>query len=273
PICQELIDAARSGSSLGILSMFGGATPPDCGKNPDSNLVRGAFSVTCVSGTPHSSLTIEKSFSAGAKLIEGVICRNGTPKFDSKSSTGVSCSAKPDVAMSDVESVSVYGTIPVQYDDDGENHNPSIDAANFVFGAGDARWLPNDQNAPISDWIDDCSAPARAGQLLSSDGIGEDFAIRYDADARESYQGAPESLEFAVYVTKGKIDHHFALFDSDAKLPLEAPLHWELSKEDRDKLGDENELLRFYFTVIDHRGGFAITTRDLCVGRDLTQSP
>ncbi|HEX4355793.1 MAG TPA: hypothetical protein VHZ95_22855, partial [Polyangiales bacterium] len=83
----------------------------------------------------------------------------------------------------------------------------------------------------------------------------------------------PEALEFAAYVTTGKIDHHFALFDSDATLPLEAPLHWELSKADRDKLGDDNELLRFYFTVIDHRGGFAITTRDLCVGRDLTQGP
>jgi hypothetical protein len=103
--------------------------------------------------------------------------------------------------------------------------------------------------------------------------LDEEFEIQYDASAREQSHGQPEALEFSIYVTSGKIDHRFALFAADATLPLEATLHWELPKAARDTLGDGNELLRFFFTVLDGRGGYAITTRELCVGADLTHAP
>jgi hypothetical protein len=255
---------------MDLLDFIAGASAPDCAKNPDWSQESGPFSTTCVSGTPHASVKVATNFQAGAKLSEGIICRNGTPRFDAKNPTGLSCKPHSGVASHDIESVVVYGMTSIEYNADTANHNPSMDAASFLFGYGNAPWLPTPASAgDIGEVGADCSEAARKGEILSSNGQDELYTIGYDASAREHYQGVPEALEFSSYVTGGEIDHRFVLFDSAAELPLSAPLHWSLSKEARDTLGDNNQLLRFYFTVIDHRGGFAATTRDLCVGRNL----
>jgi hypothetical protein len=270
PVCQELLDAAQGKNVMDLLDFIAGASAPDCAKNPDSSQESGPFSTTCVSGTPRASVKVAANFQAGAKLSEGIICRNGTPRFDAKNPTGLSCKPHSDVPLHDVESVVVYGMTAVEYSADTANHTPSMDAASFLFGYGNAPWLPTAASAgDTAELVADCSEAARKGEILSSNGQDELITIGYDASAREDYQGVPEALEFSSYVTAGELDHRFVLFDSEAELPLSAPLHWALSKEARDTLGDNNLLLRFYFTVIDHRGGFAATTRDLCVGRDL----
>jgi hypothetical protein len=270
PVCQELLDAAQGKNVMDLLDILAGSSAPDCAKNPDWSQDNGPFSTTCVSGTPRAKLKVAADFKAGAKLSEGIICRNGTPRFDNKSPTGLSCKPHSGVALHDVESVAVYGMTSIEYSADTANRNPSLDAASFLFGYGNAPWLPTPESAgDTAELVADCSEAARKGEILSSNGQDELYTIKYDASAREHYQGMPEALEFSSYVTAGEIDHRFVLFDSDAELPLSAQLHWSLSKEARDLLGDNNQLLRFYFTVIDHRGGFAATTRDLCVGRDL----
>jgi hypothetical protein len=268
PICQELLDAAQGRNVMDLLDSLTGARAPDCAKTPDFNGEYGSFSVTCVSGTPRSSVKVPADYQARAKLIEGIICRNGTPHFDSKSPTGLGCVSASGVAQSDVESVTVYGTAPVEYGAETTNLSPSMDAATFRFGLGNALW-PASDGANTADLVKDCSEAARSGELLSSNGQQEQYVIEYDASARQQHDGVPEALEFSSYVTVGTIDHRFALFNSDAPLPLRAPLHWELSQEFRDSLGDGNQLVRFFFSVLDHRGGFAVTTRDICVGRDL----
>jgi hypothetical protein len=268
PICQELLDAAQGRNVEDLLDSVTGARAPDCGKTPDSSDDYGPFSVTCVSGTPRSSLKIPSDYHAYAKLIEGIICRNATPRFDNKSPTGLSCSPHKGVASSDVESLTAYGTVPIEYGTTSTNLNPSMDAATFRFGLGGTLW-PASEGLDTAELVKDCSEAARKGELLSSNGQQEEYVIEYDASAREEYGGVPEALEFSSYVTFGQIDHRFVLFDSDAPLPLRAPLHWEVSQELRDELGDSNQLVRFFFTVIDHRGGFAVTSRDICVGRDL----
>jgi hypothetical protein len=46
---------------------------------------------------------------------------------------------------------------------------------------------------------------------------------------------------------------------------LESALTWEMTKKERDEIGPDGKLVRFFFSVLDHRGGFDITSRALCV--------
>jgi hypothetical protein len=273
PVCQELLDAAQGTTSL--LTILGGAgglqRAPKCADAPDQHLETGPFSLTCVSGTPHSDVKIETSFRAKSKLVQGIICRKGSPVLDIDAPTGVRCDPLSGVKASQMESIPVYGTVPVQYRDEDANHNPTLDAARFAFGESELAWpaLTSDE---VLEFADDCAEAAKDQQLLSSNGKDEQIVIEYDPEARELHDGTPEPLEFSTYTTLGTLDRRFTVFPADAKPPLKSTLHWSVSKELRDKLGDRSQLVRFYFTVLDHRGGYAITSRELCVGHDLTRA-
>jgi hypothetical protein len=273
PVCQELIDAAQSGGSTSLLSVLGGLRKaPTCAQQPNQRIDAGPFSLLCVTGTPRSDLKVESNFGAAAKLIQGIICRNGSPVLDLNDPTGVHCTPRSDVKASEVESIAVYGTVPVQHKEADANHNPSMDAARFAFGESELDW-PELTPDEVVELADDCAAAAVDQRVLSSNGLDEQIVIEYDSEARELQAGTPEPLEFSTYTTLGRLDRRFTVFTSDAKPPLKSTLQWSVSKDLRDKLGDRSQLVRFYFTLLDHRGGFSITTRELCVGRDLTRVP
>ena len=268
PICQELIDVARGGSLVDVLSASGALRKANCKEKPDDRIEAGPFTITCVTGTPRSDVKVEAGYKGDAKLIQGIICRNGTPVFDQDEPTGARCEPKPGVKANKVESIAVYGTVPIQHKDKDANHNPTLDAARFGFGKGGVEWpaLTPEESQEI---LPDCAQAAVDLRVVSSSGKNDELSIEYDASARELYEGDPEPLEFSTYVTMGELDRRFTVFGPDSKKPFKSKLKWNVDRETRDKYADKPRLVRFYFTLLDHRGGFSITARDVCVGRDL----
>lgn len=270
PVCQELIDLAQAGAR-DPSAAFGGAAEllPDCGQDPDRVWDLGPFRLVCVTGTPRLDIDIAGDYTASAKLMQGVICRNGTPRFELADTPRLVCEGRGPRA--DREEIAVYGTVPVQQGAETENHNPRTDAFQLTFGDPPKMWGPSDEllDEEISD--ENCGELASEGRLLQSAGHRaareEEIILGYDADAREEHEGKPEPLTFSAYTTFGSLSARFTVFRSDAKPPLKRTIKWELSDEDREQLKQSSKLVRFYFTVQDGRGGYAITRRDLCVTR------
>lgn len=131
------------------------------------------------------------------------------------------------------------------------------------------------------------------------------ITLQFDPDAREKVGGAYEDLEFSVYATDGKLERRFVVFEGalepvsvrrpiacreDADCAghtgaycyalncvegderhrtrvtekvevLEGTVDWDVPEELRSR----SQLVRFYFTALDRRGGFDITSRALCL--------
>lgn len=268
PFCQEFVDlATQPGASSGRQGGFAGldlALLPDCAKDPDRVWEVGTFSVVCVTGTPELDIKVPDNFKAEAKLMQGIICRNGTPRFDPKNPTQLICDVPK--GQKNAEEIAVYGTVPVQRGEGTENHNPSTEAAKIYFHDPPVLWEASDEelDSELSD--ESCAELAEEGRVMSSDGQEETITLRYDADAREEAQGKPEPLTLSHYTTYGSLSARFTAFKSDAKAPLKRTFEWELEDAEHDQLKKiSSKYVRFYFTVLDGRGGYAVTRRDLCV--------
>lgn len=261
PVCQELLDVARGGSISGVLSAAMEGQKIDCAETPDRTFQAGPFSVVCVTGTPRLDVPIAKDAKIAGKLVRGIICQSGTPRFDANDPTGMSCT---DSAQ---EHIAVYGTVPIQYGDDDANQNPNIDATSLLFHDPPIPWQPvaEDVAAQLSD--ETCLDDAKAKRVMHSDGHEEQITLRYDADQREQHAGQPEALEFSVYTTFGKLSQRFTIFKANAELPLKNTFKWELTEDERRELNDKSKRVRFFFTLMDGRGGFSVTSRDLCIDR------
>lgn len=268
PVCQEFIDSARGGNFADLFTGFGGELP-DCRTNPNRVYRNGSLSIVCVTGTPKLEVAIPADTTATSRLIRGIICRNGTPKVDRSDPRLTSCAPMPDVAPAAIEDVAVYGTVPIQYPGTQGNQNPRLDseAAQFFFHDPPVPWneTPEDLRDTLSD--DTCLDEAKAERVMHSEGAEETITLRYDASLREQLDGEPEGLEFSGYSSFGELSRRFTIFRSDAELPLSDTFTWELAQAQREALNGSSKHVRFYFTVIDHRGGFAVTSRDLCIDR------
>jgi hypothetical protein len=264
PLCQEFIDLAQAGNDQAEASL--GAALPDCARDPDRVWDVGTFRLACVTGTPKLDVAVASNFKAEAKLMQGIICRNGAPRFELQNPQRLVCDP---IADNDKprEEITVYGTVPVQYDTDTENHNPSTEAFQISFHDPPVLWerSENELSGELSD--EACEGLAQDGRVMSSDGHEETITLGYDADAREDFEGKPEPLTFSSYTTFGSLSARFTVFRSDANTPLKRTFTWELSDEERTQLKQSSKYVRFYFTVQDDRGGFAITRRDLCILR------
>jgi len=261
PVCQELIEVARGGSITGVLDAVMEGREIDCAKTPDRTVQAGPFTVVCVTGTPRLDVAIPKDTKVAGKLVRGIICQNGAPRFDPNDPTGMSCDASAD------EHIAVYGTIPIQYSDAEANQNPSIDAASFFFHDPPVPWQPvaEDVRAELND--DSCLDESKAKHVMHTEGHKEQITLRYDAEQREQRDGQPEGLEFSAYTTFGKLSQRFTIFRSNAELPLKNSFDWEITEDERKELNDKSKHVRFFFTVMDGRGGYATTSRDLCINR------
>jgi len=261
PICQELIDVAKGGSISAILDAAKDKEQPDCVAHPDRTYHLGPFSVICVTGTPKLDVAIPKDSKVAGKLVRGIICQNGAPRFDANDPTGMSCEAAAD------EHIAVYGTVPIQYEDKDENRNPNVDAASMLFHDPPVPWtpVPEDVFAELND--ETCLDEAKAKHVMHSDGHEEQITLRYDAEQREEHNGKPETLQFSVYTTLGKLSQRFTIFSPTSELPLKHSFNWELTEDERKELNEKSKHVRFFFVLMDGRGGYATTTRDLCVNR------
>jgi hypothetical protein len=266
PICQELLDIAKGGSISDIVADAMGKDAPDCEANPNRTYKLGPFTIVCVSGTPQLDVAIDKDTKATARLVRGTICRNGMPQLDQKDPTGMSCKPLPETKVSEQENIAVYGTVPIEYNDEDRNHTPSIDALTLAFHDPPLAWDETfEEPTPIND--DNCADESKDRHVMHSDGFIELVTLMYDDAQREVHDGEREALEFSGYTTFGKLSRRFTVFASDAEAPLRSTFNWDLKPEERDTLNGKSKHVRFYFTILDHRGGFAITTRDLCIDR------
>jgi hypothetical protein len=266
PLCQEFLDIAMGGSIADIVADAMGNDAPDCEATPSHSYKLGPFTIVCVSGTPQLDIAIAKDSKAAARLVRGTICRNGTPQLDQKDPTGMSCKPFPDTKLDEQENIAVYGTVPIEYSDEDRNHTPSIDALSLAFHDPPLAWDESFQE-PAAFTDDNCADEAKAKQVMHSDGFVETITLLYDDAQREVHDGDKEALEFSAYATFGKMSRRFTVFSSSAQAPLRSTFSWDLKTEERDALNGKSKHVRFYFTILDHRGGFAITTRDLCIDR------
>ena len=273
PLCQEFIDMFEAGVRDPSAAFGGPAAAellPNCADDPDRVWDLGPLRLVCVTGTPKLDISIPDNYKGEAKLMQGVICRNGTPRFELAGEPRLVCDNGRGPSA-EREEISVYGTVPVQYDEDTRNLNPRSDGFQLSFGKPPELWEASDEllDEEVSD--EACEDLARSGRLLLSEdhreAREEEISLGYDADAREDFQGKPEALTFSAYTTFGSLSARFTVFRSDAKTPLKRTIKWELSDEEREQLKKSSKFVRFYFTVQDGRGGYAITRRDLCVMR------
>lgn len=261
PVCQEFIDIAQ-GRQRGL--GFGFSTPPKgCDVQPNSTQTISGIRIVCVTGTPIVEVPIATSVRT-PRLVQGIICRNGTPQLDLDSPTGASCTPK---SSGQFEEITVFGQVNIQTKPEDENLNPDISLAKIsvrtdkssnarTWGATPAEALPG-----LSD---DCST-APANVVLPTNGFPEVIVIDYPKQTAASEK--TEDIVFSTYATFGELSRRFTVFESTGE-EVDAPdLTWKLSEDERSDLIGKPKLVRFYFTVNDGRGGFDITTRELCVNR------
>ncbi|HEX7479910.1 MAG TPA: hypothetical protein VF331_19060 [Polyangiales bacterium] len=274
PTCQELVDALQRPVRPGQdkVELEGG----NCKGFEGKSAVTGTLGETCVTNTPKIKVKIEPDSKVGAKLVLGVICRNGWPFVDPSAANIFGCDPKPGKQSSEVETIGVYATIRVEHSAEFQNKNPDLGLGTFkispLTGAeldGAAVWPPaKAADLPATD--DDCIDAAKANLLTTADGEVDTIRIAYPTKARELHEGVLETLEVSSYATAGELSQRFTLFDPEAPVvhgQLQTDLTWKLSKAEKAAVGVNGKLVRFFFTVLDHRGGFDSTMRAVCVRR------
>jgi hypothetical protein len=260
PVCQEFIDAAQ-GRTTGL--GFGFSQPPmGCDVKPDSTQNIAGIRLVCVTGTPTIDVPIAKSVRT-PRLVQGIICRNGIPQLDLDSPTGASC--KPKGKGSHFEEITVYGTVNIQTKPEEANENPDIDLAKLSIRI-ESTSVPIAWNATAADAL-----PALERDCTTADIVqateGHEKVILIDYPKQTAAYERDEDIVFSTYATFGELSRRFTVFESSGE-QVDAPdLTWDLTEDERAELVGKPKLVRFYFTVIDGRGGFDITTRELCINR------
>lgn len=258
PICQEFIDAVAAGEDpTASLPMIDDRLR--CADLPVQRVQIGAISLHCVTGEPQIELDVPADFAADQLLIRGVVCEHGTPFIDPVDPRLFGCEDE------DAEAILVHGTIAVQKDQADENYNPDIGALEVLredvpWPAYDPATLPPEEGCAARASAD-FSEPVHA--IVTGP---HSIALRYAADARERAMGEPEDLEISVYTTAGEMERRFTLFEGSDRGRggvLESDLFWDPPKA--SDLPRSGQLVRFFITLRDQRGGFAMTSRAVCV--------
>lgn len=142
-----------------------------------------------------------------------------------------------------------------------------------------------------------------AGVLCDYAYSSHQITIQFDPKARERFEGKYEDLELSLFATDGELARRFVVFESEMKpvrvqrpivcrtdadcadhpgarcrgLNCRKPDSDEKVTEEADVLQDtvdwkvpaalrsRSQLVRFFFTALDRRGGFDWTTRALCL--------
>jgi hypothetical protein len=266
PLCQELVDAAMGNGQVDLASVLPLAKGRlHCSDLPLPFLQLGAVSLQCPSGDPLAQLVVPGDFAAAQMLLLGVICERGDPFVDASDPLLFGCEHDSG------QTIRVNALVPVLHKGARANHNPSIDALSTRFD--DGAWIAPPSVLPADG---DCRASAekdankKAGQTLPERDPGNHVLdLSYDASARETIDGkTPEDLELTVYSTAGEMERRFTLFDGSddggKQHLLESSVEWAGPGVDAP-IGSNGKLVRFFITLLDHRGGFDYATRALCL--------
>jgi len=282
PICQELIDAAESGE-VESGSVLTAARKVDCRDIPGRRQTFAGVTVACVSGPPEIDLPIPDDFEAESAMFLGVLCEKGDAYFDPTTTELFGCDDN------DGETIALHGTYPVRRDAEDENHNPdatklSIEMEPFI------EWRPID-GTPLAEpgaLSDECLAMADAlaadvgGDSASSplmpgvDVGAHQLTLRFPAEERERMGEAFESLEISIHTTFGEMERQFTVWTDesetvDAKrgdVPIDTDPPWleeDVSWDPDNDVPAAGQLVRFFVTVRDQRGGFNMSTYAACV--------
>lgn len=276
PICQELIDAAESGD-VDSSSLLAQPRKIKCSDIPGRRQTFAGVTVACVNGAPEIELPIPDSFAADSAMFLGVICQRGKAFFDPTSTTLFGCDDN------DGETIGLHGVYPVQHEDDEVNHNPdisklSIELEPFI------EWRPIDGTAMDGpDGLpEDCAAAAEdAGPTLPGVDVGEhQLTLRFPAKEREKILSEPgepfESLEITVHATSGEVERQFTVFTNESEtfgskrgaVPIDTDPPWleeDLFWDPENDVPGGGQLVRFFVTARDQRGGFSLSTYAACV--------
>jgi hypothetical protein len=277
PICQELIDAVEGGGVDG--SLFAAPDQISCSDIPGGRQTFAGVTVACVRGEPTLQLNVPDDFRGQKALFLGVLCEEGDAFFDPTLPELFGCDDN------DGETLPLDGTYPVQRRDDDLNHNPdisklSIEMEPFI------EWRPIDP-AVAAELPDDCAAATATSSTMSADpqfpgvDIGaHELTIRFPAEERErvlSAAGEPfESLEIGVHATFGEMERALTVFTDESEtygskvgdVAIDTDPPW---LEESVKWDPENDvpvtgqLVRFFVTIRDQRGGFSMSTYAACV--------
>jgi hypothetical protein len=278
PACQEFLDAANGkvgtdvNSVLDIAGQMAASDPAKamgmdakltCDDLPMPKIRRGQLSIQCLRGDPTAVFDVAPTFKADRMLFVGVVCEQGTAFIDPNDPLLFGCDGNKG------ETTQVNGMIPVQHGAADENHNPSIDDLDLVLTTFTDPWVAPEGELPPADDCEDDAQTDQSGPLTLplADPGKHDILLEYEASARERTGGDPEELEFTIYTTAGEMERRFTLFGAEAEPDkdgkLRASVEWDPPAY--ADLPSKGKLVRFFVTLRDHRGGFAITTRTACV--------
>jgi hypothetical protein len=270
PLCQEFLDAAAQGS-VDVSSVLALAPSRIHCKDIGDMRTFSGVSVGCVEGNPVTEVAVADDFKASQKLLLGVVCEAGGAYIDPADPLLFGCEGKTKLVNSkkvDAETMRVNALITVEQSAADENHNPSADAIDMKFEVtGNESWIALDPKF-MPSLETNCEDQAGGPSLPKVDYLEHTLTLSYLASEREKVSGKPEDLEFTVYATSGTLERRFTIFpgtDSGKGNPrlLTNSLHW--TPPDSKTLAGISKLVRFFVTVRDHRGGFAIMSRAACV--------
>lgn len=300
PVCQEFLDVVSEGIDVAAaLDVAPDVERFTCEENPGEGAqtfplglrraTAAGVTVQCVDGPfQDAEFELPEDFQGDNALLLGVVCEKGHALIDFTHDTLFRCT--------EGEGIQVHAVIPVARAAEDENHHPDLSKLEILFNdrpwpfSGDPPIGPPDQNCRDVVGDDDDS-------VLIADPLENTIEIRYPADppAREEMaDGEPETLEFTVYSTLPELERRFTIFtpdsdivelddDGDTRRLLSAELTWdgpmpdqgdewferdtdgELILVDGERVPLHSRLAFFFFTALDRRGGFDITSRALCV--------
>ena len=260
PVCQELIDIATGAVDAPLPEEIPGLAGrrEECPGSMSGTF--GALSYHCMEGLPVFELQIPKDYRPNRILFSGIVCERGNAGASADAQEPFFCANEGE------EAIRVHGLIPVQQKDSDANDNPDIGALKIQREVN-GGWNPvrsellTPENETMCQPVSESLPGDRADLPLLYGNI--DFKLSFNPKARDDFEGKPEPLEITLYATHGEMERRFTVFDPD-DTDLTATLRYTPPKKD---IPDRGQLVRFYATVRDQRGGFSMAEYALCVGQ------
>jgi len=273
PICLEFLEpGAGDDPALGGPPPDGvggapggmpGGMPEELACDGDLSLSVGPFFAACVSGRPAFEFPIPSDFEGKAKLVLGVICQGGQAYLDPDPDDQrlLRCRDNAD----DGETMDVYGTVVVQQTPEDENLNPDLSQLQVTLA--DGAWELPDAELPGAN-CGELDATLSLPHIEADASAPHMIGLALDAAAiTEQVESEREPLEIGAHATIEGLERLFTLFQpdkpADAAGLLSAELEFEV--DDEEELQEGGQLVRFFFTARDRRGGFDVTERVACV--------
>lgn len=261
PICQEFLDLAALPPEE-LMAMFGDLTiePNQVHVACEGNITAEALGVAlnCITGTPSLEITVNKDTKADDLLLRGVVCTTGQAVFDPTLPELFGC----DSAENDNDALTFHSRLRLASADEARNNNPDLAAIQMTING---RNFDSEPDASIPKRK--CAQYADVGGPLLIDPYDHLLGFDVPKKAREKLPGGGrETWEFTVYATAGDVIRRFTLFsDDDATQMGGSTLKTVMWNGGGLVDYGESQLVDFWITVRDQRGGFITVPRSACV--------